>query len=320
MPRSRRRSSGPAGGLGEAIRGRALALGIVAWGGTASAQATSAFPPAESDAPPDRDAPPPSTEWAPEAPPPGTAPPASSRPPPTAAGQTLGPYRRPPGATMPGYGEAERPAYIVQARRSEYFHDGFYLRLAGGFGIASDAQSTDVPLPTTRDLRFRTGPYSGNASSFAPGTEVAIGFTPVGGLVVAFAVDTATLPGATATVDDPRTGDYEFRTSQFALFSAMGDFYFDRELGFHAQAGLGLATYVSGVGDPVIDGPRAQAHTAVGFGFMLGAGYEWFVSRQWSLGLLARVLWGSTSGTDPRGVDWSHTTMVPGLLLGGTYH
>jgi hypothetical protein len=53
---------------------------------------------------------------------------------------------------------------------------------------------------------------------------------------------------------------------------------------------------------------------------MVGVGYEWWVTRTWSVGLLARVVYGSTTGDGPRGVQWSHSTFVPAVLLGATYH
>ena len=53
---------------------------------------------------------------------------------------------------------------------------------------------------------------------------------------------------------------------------------------------------------------------------MLGVGYEWWVGDEWSLGLLGRISYGSMSGSDDRGVSWTHTTYAPALLLSATYN
>jgi hypothetical protein len=221
---------------------------------------------------------------------------------------------------MPGDGLTPRLAPPSARRTSEYRHDGFYLRLAGGLGMRFGSQRSDAPLPTQRRTRTDV-PYEGSSSTLAPGTAIAVGLTPARGLVVGVAADTVTIPSADADVADPRTGNYSFLTSQFALISAFADYYVDDEAGFHVQGGMGLATYVSGVGEPQNpDAPRAEAHTALGFGTVLGVGYEWFIGRQWSAGLMMRLLWGKTSGSDPRGGEWTHTTVSPGLMVGLTYH
>ena len=260
----------------------------------------------------------------------GAAPPATSpyqgyppagAPPAPDYSQVLGPYVRPPDATMPGYDTDPRSAqFVVFDRRGRYRHDGFYLRLGGGIGTTLDSVESDRPLPTVRQLRFNPDRFQGDASGMSAATEVAVGVSVFRGLVLGAGVYTATIPGPEAEMSDPRTGAYVYRVSQLALLSALADFYFDREMGFHAQAGIGLSAYVAGVADPEVSGPRAQAHTAIGFGFMVGAGYDWWVSEQWSIGLLARLLYGSMSGSDSEGVEWSHTAIAPAALVTATYH
>jgi hypothetical protein len=230
------------------------------------------------------------------------------------------PYQRPPDAWMPGYEPRGRPTYVYIRDPHGHRHDGLYLRVAWGVGTASDSVEADRELPTIRSLSFRPELFNGDASGFAAATELAVGWTLGHGLVLGIGVYTATVPSAEATMGDPRTGNYVYRVSQQALVSPIVDFYFFPKLGFHAQAGVGLATYIAGVADPVDSGPRAQAHTATGIGFMGGVGYEWWVTRAWSIGLLARVVYGSTTGNDPRGVEWSHKTFVPAALVGATYH
>jgi hypothetical protein len=235
----------------------------------------------------------------------------------------LGPYQRPRDATMPGYGDTGGPRPVMRVEQHDYRHDGFYLRLGFNVSLALGSLSTDAPI--SRGERrlpggYQDTPFSGSMSGLAPGTQIAVGFTPLPGFAVGVGIDTASILHGQASMDNPQTGDYVFRTSQLALFTALADWYFDPEAGFHAQGGLGLATYVAGVGEPKVVGPRADAYTAVGFGFHLGVGWDAFVTRQWSLGVLGRLMYGSMSGSDPKGSDWSDSMVVPGLSLTGTYH
>jgi hypothetical protein len=177
----------------------------------------------------------------------------------------------------------------------------------------------DRALPTKRELSFTPAPLTGSGGAIGPATEVAFGFS-VYGLVLGVGAYTATMPAFEAETDDPETGSYAFELTQLALFGPFADYYFDREGGFHVQGAPAVATVVAGSGEPEIAGPQAQAHTAVGFGFMLGAGYEWWVDDQWSLGLIGRFTFGVTQGEDNRGVSWDHTSYAPALLLGTTYH
>jgi len=75
------------------------------------------------------------------------------------------------------------------------------------------------------------------------------------------------------------TGNYVFRISQLAVLGPLVDWYFFPKYGFHAEAAPGLATYVARSGEPSIEGPLAQAHTAIGFGFILGVGYDFWLGE-----------------------------------------
>ncbi|HEX4473899.1 MAG TPA: hypothetical protein VH142_02410, partial [Polyangiaceae bacterium] len=58
--------------------------------------------------------------------------------------------------------------------------------------------------------------------------------------------------------------------------------------------------------------------TATGFGFMVGFGDEWWVGRDWGLGVLARLSMGFVGGDDDNSVQsvhWSHTVFCPAVLF-----
>jgi hypothetical protein len=240
--------------------------------------------------------------------------------------QQLGAYRRGdarapyPGAAGPsGPG---RTAYVRVADRSRRRHDGLYFRFAGGMGSAHDSMHSSGPLPTPFQFPFELTPLEGSGSAFSGVTELAFGLTPGPGVVLGVGAYTATIPRLKADVTDTNTGSYRFRLSQLAVIGPFMDWYVSPEGGLHFQGSPGVATYVAGAGDAQRQGPLAQAHTAVGFGFMLGVGYEWWIGDQWSLGLLGRFMYGATSGSDAsgNGLEWSHKTYVPALLISTTYH
>ena len=234
--------------------------------------------------------------------------------------QVLGAYYRTP-STASGADTGAKPAgYVRVAERSRHRHDGLYLRLAGGVGSAHDSMSSNHALPTTRPLSFEPDKLVGSGSATAAVTELAVGFTPGAGFVLGVGSYTATLSGLVAEVRDQRTGSYDFRVSQLAVIGPFADWYLDPTSGFHVQVSPGVATYVAGAGEPRTEGPQAQAHTGLGFGLMVGAGYEWWIGDQWSFGFLGRFMYGSTSGTDDRRVGWTHSSYAPAALLSATYH
>jgi hypothetical protein len=236
--------------------------------------------------------------------------------------QVLGAYHRggPQAPNAAPAANASRGTYVRISDQSRRRHDGLYFRFALGLGMTHDHVTTDVPLPTDNVFTFIPGNLDLSGSGFAVMTEMAVGFTPWPGFVLGLGSYTATVPKITAKSKDPHTGDYTERISQLGILGPMMDWYFFPKLGFHAQASPGLATYVAGASVPKLEGPFAQAHTAVGFGFMLGVGYDWWIGDQWSMGVLGRVTYGATSGSDGLGTNFSHASYAPAFMITLTYH
>jgi hypothetical protein len=198
------------------------------------------------------------------------------------------------------------------------YHDGFYLRFAGGLGSGSDTM-------TVSDDRFGFDDEDGRegtAQGIAGATEVAVGATVGSGVAIGFGIYTT----LTTSSDTPTTWSdsrYVFHASQLALFSPFVDYYVMPNRGFHLQAGAGLATLVMGQGDVHAapgSGPTARPHTALGLGILIGVGYEWWVSEEWGLGVLARMTRGFTEGQDTEFDEWVHDTSGWCLLMSATYN
>jgi hypothetical protein len=274
----------------------------------APAQPGAAAPPAGAPAPP------PAAAAQPAAP----AQPRPRAPPDTQS--VLGPYVRPPpapDAPAPGSASAEAARPATDPR---YRHDRFFFRFGAGFGSGRDI--VDV---SGANFQFVGGsPTHNSTSTLAIATEVALGGTPSRGLVVGAGIfNMLMLETKTSMRETPI--DYEFASSQLALFSPFLDWYPWDTQGLHGQAGLGLASFVMGGGAPDFQTranpvSRARAHAALGLGLMLGVGYEWWVAEQWSVGGLLRMLRGWTQGTDPDGVQWAHDSIAYSILMTTTYH
>ncbi len=268
---------------------------------------------------------PPPSGHVPQSPPASTTPPPPPPPPNPLLDehqryrQVLGAYQRAAPPARPQAKPESRGTYVRVVDRSRRRHDGLYFRFALGIGLGHEHVTSDRPLPSTSAFNFFPAPLDASGGAFAAATELSIGFTPFPGVVLGVGSFTTTIPRLSAKSKDLMTGNYDFAVSQLAVLGPLLDWYFFPKYGFHAQISPGVATYVAGAGLPRNEGPLAQAHTAIGFGFILGAGYDWWIGDQWSLGLLGRFSYGTTSGSDGT-AEFSHKTYSPAVLVTLTYH
>ncbi len=200
-------------------------------------------------------------------------------------------------------------------------HDGFYLRLGGGFGWASDAMKSDTSVVT----------FEGTAKGFAGASEIAAGGSPFHGFVVGggiysvlvFAPKATNVKGETS-VGQVQGEDIEFKATGFHVIAPFVDYYLDPGEGLHFQGGLGLAALALPDGKTTntrVTIPLDQ--TATGFGMMLGIGDEWWVSDGWALGVLGRLTMGFGLSGDSDVVaggkiTWNHTVFAPAVLFTAT--
>ncbi|MBN2196682.1 MAG: hypothetical protein JW751_27970 [Polyangiaceae bacterium] len=231
----------------------------------------------------------------------------------TSEGRVLGPYLRPPmteeRARRRGFARGPLP------RDLPFRHDGFYLRAALGIGFLHDRLRGELDNYAFPDDDGRVG----RMTAFALGSELALGGTLRGGVVVGMGVYTMLAPAPIAATDDDES--YEFELEQLALVCPIADVYPWPNTGWHAQAGIGVGALT--VGDaPSPDGESrdVQDHVALGPGFMLGVGREWWIGERWSVGAIARweQSWGAGTGFDHG--RFVHRAGGAVLLLGFTLH
>jgi hypothetical protein len=164
-------------------------------------------------------------------------------------------------------------------------HDGFYLRLGLGVGPLYSSEAGGVGIPS----------------------ELALGGTPAPGLVLGVGNYGVVIPKPD---DDRDAGQLAFNA-----WGPFVDYYLDPKLGAHVQASV---MFVFGLSSPK-DG--VEGAYGPGYGAALGAGYEWWIAEQWSLGVVLRAAYytvtleGRNSGTK---TDVSG--FVPAVLFAATYH
>ena len=219
----------------------------------------------------------------------------------------------PPGAYYEEPPQAPPAIYVAQPPlpplqpRNRYYHDGFYLRLSAGFGY--------LHVSTSVKDNDSTSSLSGSGGAF----DVLVGGTPAPGLVIGggLLLQEAFDPGTTVRV---RSGSLNGLASgsnggvNFAMIGPMIDAFPVPTGGFHFGGLLGLAEV--GLRDN-------QDNVSGGLGLSLWAGYMWWVSSQWSLGLEARysAAWTSRKiGATSNQFDATDTSQGIAIMFSAAYH
>jgi hypothetical protein len=166
-------------------------------------------------------------------------------------------------------------------------HDGFYFRLGVGPGYTLATLSTSGPDSTSTGVDVST--------------QLAIGWTIRPGLVVGL----GTFPMVTPS---PAYDEIDAGGQHVSATGPFVDYYLDPKRGLHVQGGLLFAL-------GYLDGGERAGNVGAGYGATLGAGYEVFVSDEWSVGAIARV-----TAYRLYGVDDSIKLIAPALLLAVTRH
>jgi hypothetical protein len=97
----------------------------------------------------------------------------------------------------------------------------------------------------------------------------------------------------------------------YAVIGGFADLYTAPPAGLHFQALLGLAR--------LSQAENLGHDTAVGFGAVLGVGYELAVGRRWNLGALARLAFSPLSMSRVAGQQPSPSMVEPSLLWTATF-
>lgn len=187
----------------------------------------------------------------------------------------------------------------------ERTHDGFFLRMGASLGPL--LMRTDVDTPG------QVGDDEADYRGLTLGTDIAIGDTPLTGLVLGGTLLAATTP--LPTYDSELQGEmdepYPLGLTAGAIFA---QYYFDPTGGLYAQAlaGLGAVLFLS---DQGVSGGNDPAGAVLG----LGGGYDVWLGSEWSFGPFARVLY-ATVGTEAAGAVLEADYLYPSAGVAVTLH
>lgn len=200
------------------------------------------------------------------------------------------------------------PQSEVGTSKGAKLHDGFYFR--AGLGMAGLIGTYGVEEGGTVGSDI-------DASGLAVATELAFGGSPTPGLAIGGGIYSSTVPTTTHSQDG---FEVDGETSAFTLIGGFIDAYPDPKQGFHIQGAIGLGAASSGG----YDSGSTDDVAGFGWGLMGGLGYEAFVSNQWSIGAVARVLYinASMEPSDSTAGNFNVNTsaVLPGVLFSVTCH
>ena len=199
----------------------------------------------------------------------------------------------------------DRPVDAEKKTRGARRHDGFYLRLSlGGGSLGARGYRYDT-LDQRHDYEFQ-----GDALS----SDIMIGGTPAPGV---------TLGGAYLTNYAARRDYYDGaeQADSWMSFGIVGpfiDIFPNPRRGFHFGGAIGPAATAS------FDDRSEERAVAVGFGGSVWAGYDFWVSDQWSLGAVLRLSGGRVETPAARNLDFPDRDQLGiasgALLISALYH
>lgn len=181
----------------------------------------------------------------------------------------------------------------------ERTHDGFFLRLGLDFG----------PLILNEEGE---GLGEADYSGLHVGSDLLLGGTPVDGLVIG-----GFLTAARTSDPTVKAGGGEATLDGTLIFAGIGAFvsyYLDPQQGFHLQGRFGFAAL-----DFITDDGRSGGNDPTGIMLGLGAGYDFWIGSEWSVGPFARVLYAPLS-SESGGVTVDYTYIFPSIGAAFTYH
>jgi hypothetical protein len=183
------------------------------------------------------------------------------------------------------------------AGAEERTHDGFQFRGAVGFGYLSDAESND-------------GTLHGGAGVL----EIYLGGMPVRGLAIGGFLSGASAVGPSITVNGFSASDSNTSLTLVTVGPYI-DYYPEPRKGFHILGTLGYANVKASFDDGTLSANSSAGGPTIG----VGIGYDWWVGRDWSIGILGRFTYAQTSRTI-EGLHTSEQTVLPALLFSVSYN
>ena len=197
-------------------------------------------------------------------------------------------------------------------------HDGFYLRMGIGVGRlgASFNSERSTQLAGSAEGSFANGAFA---------SELAFGGTPAPGLVIGGTINLSATGDVTTqdlTVNGAPVPEITYRQASLLFLGPFIDYYIDAHLGWHVQGALGIAGLTLVEEDRSVARPRVKSRMETGgLGFAIGAGWEGWVAKQWSMGVLLRLMYASVETNQDDNERWAYRALAfPEFLYSVTFH
>jgi hypothetical protein len=219
--------------------------------------------------------------------------------------------------------EADDDSDASAEKTGSYQHDGLYLRLALGVSYFSDAVESE-PWAV-----YFNGVAKGTLVGTGWAGHVAAGYTVVRGLVLGGAFVIHYIPSVeadNAVISPTPFGDIHpsvtFESATLSLIGPFVDYYPNSGSGLHllACAGYGILSLNKGVAMVPSSTENLGDQAGTGFAVMIGAGFDIWIGKELSLGIVAEVMGGVGSGDDASGTNWDHLVFTPAVLIDATYN
>lgn len=213
-------------------------------------------------------------------------------------GQPAQPYPQYPYSPYP-YSPYNTPPPPRPRTQSGYRHDGVFARISLGLGYTHFSRGTPEMVNQI------------SASGLAPNFEVLAGGTITTGLVLGGGMIVNAIPSPSYKLggDPVSTENSNFQLYVLPFFA---NYYFDPKKGFNVQALLGL-----GFANETVE--NVKQPDAGGIALGIGAGYEGFIAKQWSLGAFGRFTYANLA-TNERGVRDTYDVILPTISIVATLH
>lgn len=183
-------------------------------------------------------------------------------------------------------------------------HDGFFFQASLGFGpgwISEELKSESLDLSEEFDFSGVTGMF-----------ELKAGGTPAPGFVLGGALTGHSVVNPTMEYQgqELETEDTSIGVSQISLFA---NWYPQPSNGFYVHGSVGY-----GAASVTVDDVTRDTNTS-GIVLGVGAGYDFWIADEWSLGPQLRLTYAHLTGEED-GVEGTDNFISPTLSFTATFH
>jgi hypothetical protein len=221
---------------------------------------------------------------------------------------------------VPSAGRAEQPTATRRdspesARSLDVPHPvhGLYVRGALGIaGVGNNVVGSEESAAGINPEATITG--MGMASELSVGGAVSSKWVLGAGLwnSLVFTTDYRQIQGSEIPADLQRP-------ESFTVAGFFGDWHFARELGLHAQGGIGVAMLTSQRYDDDNLSGEESSTVGLGPGATFGVGADFWMSDSWALGAVARLTTAAVIDRE-QGARYVHGLVAPSLLMSACYN